>query len=409
MLRSRLAQVVIASAMLALSSCGGQREERVVLSERAQGIQGGALDAERTSVVGIFIDGSTFYGVCSGTLIAQNLVLTARHCVSAILGGEFVLCGQAPLGTPFDGGRIAVTTDVQISDQGAWYRGSRVLVAPGGNDTCGFDMAMLILAESVPSAVTIPYVPRIDLPVQADEPYTAVGYGETGTTGSAGTRMERSGLNVSCAVGFCGSSAIESTEFEGDTGICSGDSGGPALDVDNRVIGVVSRSSEACGYPVYGAVSAWRDWIRQGAMTAAQVGGYEPPRWAVTGSTVSTPSPLPSEPVSGGQGAACSETQSCADGLLCVYETTPSDAFCSARCDASAPCASGFTCSAELGACMPQPRVARRDDGCSVSPIARSPVTPADWLAALAVVGCCALRRRRPRHSAERRPLPADG
>jgi len=410
MLRSHLPEVLIASAALVLSSCGGERAERVVLSEHAQRIEGGALAPAQTSVVGMFVNGDAFSGVCSGTLIAQNLVLTARHCVSAELAGG-TICGQASLGAPSDAQRQYVTTDLQMSEQGNWYQGSRILVAPGGDDTCGYDMAMLVLAESVPSSATIPYSPRIDLAPRIDEPYTAVGYGEIGVNGDVGTRMQRSGLNVLCAVGTCRSYSadVTDTEFQGDTGTCLGDSGGPALDVENRVIGVLSRGlRDSCAASIYSSVSAWGEWIRQGAMSAAQLGGYEPPRWAVTGSTAApapapAPAPVPSEPVSGGQGDECSATQACADGFLCVYDTTPSDAFCSARCDASTPCASGFTCSAELGACMPLPRAARSNDGCSVSPLDRSAPPPVRWLAGLAVAGLGALRRR------GRRRATADG
>jgi MYXO-CTERM domain-containing protein len=396
MLRSHLPQVVIASAVSLLPACGGEREERVVLSEHAQRIEGGQLDAERTSVVGMYINGNEFYGVCSGTLIAPNLVLTARHCVAPMLGGELILCGEAPLGTPFDPRILYVTADLRITRDGNWFQGERVLVAPGGNDNCGYDMAMLMLAESVPSSVAVPYVPRVDLAPEANEAYTAVGYGEVGPGGDYGTRMERSGLYVLCDGSSCGGFSVTDTEFEGDTGTCLGDSGGPALDAENRVIGVLSRGpADSCSFSIYSSVSAWSEWIRQGAMSAAQLGGYEPPRWAVTGSTAAPAPVAPSEPVSGGQGDACSETEACEDGLLCVYETTPSDAFCSARCDASTACPSGFACSSKLGACMPLPRATHGGDGCNVSPVAPSvPATPY-WLAAVAVLSMGALRRRR--------------
>ncbi|HET9955472.1 MAG TPA: trypsin-like serine protease, partial [Polyangiaceae bacterium] len=66
---------------------------------------------------------------------------------------------------------------------------------------------------------------------------------------------------------------------------CEGDSGGPALDADGKVVGVVSRSGDACEEPVYGTVTAWRDLIIRVAKRAATLGGYEPPSWVQTGSS----------------------------------------------------------------------------------------------------------------------------
>ena len=61
--------------------------------------------------------------------------------------------------------------------------------------------------------------------------------------------------------------------------ICSGDSGGPALDERGRVFGVASRGDPGCEIAVYGDVSSWGPFIVDTALEAADLGGYVAPEW----------------------------------------------------------------------------------------------------------------------------------
>ena len=65
-----------------------------------------------------------------------------------------------------------------------------------------------------------------------------------------------------------------------DAPICSGDSGGPALDDQGRVFGVASRGDPNCEIAVYGDVSNWAPFIVDTALSAALIGGYDAPEWA---------------------------------------------------------------------------------------------------------------------------------
>lgn len=276
----RLAAAVCSVGLLALA-CSSRGESGTSLS---QAIAGGQPDYSHSNVFLLASHFGDSGGLCTSTLIAPNLLLTARHCVSPNTGDEGVVCGDSDLGDPYPPKAFVATNDPRPSDGSPLFHAAEVRVAPGGRDTCGYDIALVILDENVPSQLAKPAVPRIDCEVMPGEQYTAVGYGKNDAGLPNATRLERGGLSIACQPGSCGG-GVESTEFLGETGICSGDSGGPALDEDGKVVGVVSRGGADCGTPIYGTVTAWYDFIVGTATDAAAMGGYEAPFWVTTGSS----------------------------------------------------------------------------------------------------------------------------
>ena len=84
---------------LLLLACSGPKEPEVSEVHVHSAIVGGTQDDATKAVVGLGVGINLFFfGHCTGTLIAPNLVLTARHCVamtqSPASGG--VVCGQTP-------------------------------------------------------------------------------------------------------------------------------------------------------------------------------------------------------------------------------------------------------------------------------------------------------------------------
>src|SRR5690554_6408387 len=249
-----------------------------------QAIKGGQTHTEKGASVGLVVQSSRGISICSGTLIAPNLVLTARHCVARSPGAE-IRCGQTPFGNPYATSQLFVSTDPQLGPNSQYGAVEAIYVPETGDDICGFDIALVQLAVNVSADRATPAVPRVDIPVKRHDTYDAVGYGHIGNLQESGSGVRRilKGLSAICGGGpECTSyrfGAAEDTEWVGDDGVCQGDSGGGAFDSEGRVLGALSRGGPECSSPVYSGVSAWSDWIREKTMIAAAAGGYEVPEW----------------------------------------------------------------------------------------------------------------------------------
>ena len=253
----------------------------IKIARAQQGIQGGHFHVDKGPSLGFMVRTPMGFSICSGTLIAPNLVLTARHCVAEI-ADEYVDCSRSRFGATYRPSSFYISTSPRLFSESTRYvYAEKVLVPFESTDMCGYDIALLQLRENIPAEEATPAEARVDIPVIPGEVYTAIGYGHTGNGEGSGIRRFLEGTSVICDGLDCefSSSFMRDTEWRGGRGTCQGDSGGGAFDSEGRVLGALSRGAEVCASSVYSGVSGWADWIRAKAVNAAADGGYEAAAW----------------------------------------------------------------------------------------------------------------------------------
>ena len=179
-------------------------------------------------------EASSHITLCSGALVAPNLVLTARHCVSRAVTATPSCDARGRshngdhLAEDVDPAAIAifVGTHVRPDVDTPVARAVRTL-HPTGQVLCDSDVAFLVLDRPVMNTAILPM--RLHAPVEAGDIVVPVGFGG-GPLNIVGHKVARSKSTVLST----GPSANASTgavlgprEFEVDRATCRGDSGGP--------------------------------------------------------------------------------------------------------------------------------------------------------------------------------------
>lgn len=284
-----------------------------------QAIVHGAADGKRhQSIVAISIQMPSGGALCTGSVIAPDAVLTARHCVSE-MPSESVDCAStaAQVGRTFAASSFAIITlpDARGASPAAYVKAVHV---PPGSALCGDDLAVLELDR----ALDLEPLSLAGAAPKSGDHITAVGYGRIGTSGAAGVRRFRTDVEVV---------SVARTEFMVGESTCFGDSGGPALDDEGDIVGVLSRGGMSCdgagSRNVYGAVAAHLDFLAP-YLTKSSAGGK-----ADAGAK---------KPSSSDMGEPCTSGASCSTGT-CVGAQP--HGYCSRACGGGKPrCPNGYHC-----------------------------------------------------------------
>ncbi len=338
------------AALLVLAACSPERGRPAAVQ---QGVVNGTPDTtpSHAAVVAVRIQVGAGHGLCSGTLIADRIVLTAAHCLAV---NPDPAGYQVGFGSDVTGAMSWVAVEALRAHPGYSHAGD------------ADDLGLLRLSASAPAGVE---------PIPPLPPSLALGAGDVGlaaeVAGFGDDAARKSGVKLHlpmtiaavctdqpCLVssGLCTANAIGFAQQSG--GACSGDSGGPVF-VRRKgveyVAGVNSYGDENC--LAYGCATKVDAFAR--FLEIFQARAERP------------------------QGAACSDAVECAsgfcvDGVCCdrrchlapceacaTKAGAPSDGTCAFT---STPCDDGLGCTLDdacrQGVCKGVAMVCSAPDSC---------------------------------------------
>jgi hypothetical protein len=247
--------------------------------------------------------------VCTGTLLEEDLVITARRCVEILQGDD--ACPTGPQLDERDLGTVHVLVGDDVASAVDRAQG-RAVVLPPGDALCGQDLALLLLDAPIDDIAPVVLSP------------TGAAQGDHVRTSAFGTdaKLVRDHVSVTDA---------SSRELALAQAPCVGLPGGAVIDeTTGELLGVVSRGGPSCG-----SSGGWEIATRTDAF-------FPLIEQAMTLGTMSHASHMAKEkkgPVD--QGASCSAAPECAAGACVAYGGAQ---YCTRVCGPTDRCPSTTRC-----------------------------------------------------------------
>ncbi len=200
-------------------------------------INGTASPETQNAVIQLALDkGTGPESLCTGTMVAKNLVLTARHCVGQVNDAQTAVTNFSPTWLRVYVGQSS--PQKIVARQAPAAIGKKIFSS--STSSMFPDIALVLLDRPIENPIA---KIRIDGGAKVDEPLTIVGYGLQANGTEPSVRMQRTGKKVlQTYPAEVEGEALNPGEFTFSEAACSGDSGGPALSATTgAVIGVASR------------------------------------------------------------------------------------------------------------------------------------------------------------------------
>jgi secreted trypsin-like serine protease len=220
-------------------------------------VGGGGAPAESISRAIVTIIGSRG-SFCTGSLIAQDLVLTAAHCVLPGADYKVILPGETP----------PRLLDVRRAASHPQFNVQNILAHRASADVALLQLASPLPASKAPSPLGAPVIP-----IQVGSRFTIAGVGVTKRgDGKSGGTIRAADLAVTGKPGTLQIRLADplTNNLRAGLGACTGDSGAPAFEMQAgraAITGVVSWSTGANNTDGCGGLTGvtpltlYRDWI----------------------------------------------------------------------------------------------------------------------------------------------------